>query len=200
MLASVIAMIGGAALNTLDVFFVTHNLHTPGSWYGLLDAIFGIGAVLGAMLAATFTERVGAARTVWGSLLLLGVLVLGYARLTSFAPAAALLFICGAPMAALQVSAGTLIMQVTPKEMIARISSMMDPATLLAMLVGSALAGYLDGVVLRHFHTQLFGLSFGPVDTIFTGAAVLVMLGGLAAARGFRTHDTPAVDEAVPAA
>jgi MFS family permease len=200
MLAFMIAMVGGAALNTLDVFFVTHNLHTPGSWYGLLDAVFGVGAVLGAVLAAAVTERLGAARAVWLSLVLLGALVLVYARLAAFAPAAALLFVCGAPMAALQVSAGTLIMQVTPKEMIARVSSMMDPAAVLAMLLGTALAGYLDGAVLRGFHAHLLGFSFGPVDTIFTGAGVLVLLGGLAAARGFRSPCIPEAEETAPAA
>lgn len=195
MLASMIAMLGGSALNTLDVFFVTHNLHTPGSWYGLLDAAFGVGAVLGAILSATLTKRLGLARTVWLSLLLLGGLVMVYARLTAFAPAAFLLFVCGVPLAALQVSAGALIMQVTPKDMVARISSMMDPVTVVAMVIGTGLAGYLDGVVLRDFHTHLLGFTFGPVDTIFTCAGLLVLLGGCAAMLGFRSPraDMPAV-------
>lgn len=188
MLASVTAMLGGAAINTLDVFFVTHNLHTPGSWYGLLDGVFGVGAVAGAVLAAAFAERLGLKRVLWSSLLLLGLLVMVYARLTSFAPAAVLLFCCGIPMAALQVGFGSLMIRVTPQHLVGRVSAIMDPLAVLAMLVGTVGSGYLDSVVLRGFHAHLFGAIFGPVDTIFTAAGALVLAGGIAAMAGFNAR------------
>ena len=38
---------------------------------------------------------------------------------------------------------------------------------MLAMILGSAVAGYLDSSLLRGFSVDVYGLRFGPVDTIF---------------------------------
>jgi MFS family permease len=186
MAASAIAMLGGSALNALDLFFVTHNLHTPGSWYGLLDAVFGLGAVAGAILTGIWGSRLGARRVVPLSLLSLGIAVMVYARLGAFAPAAVLVFGCGIPLAALQVAGGTLILEVTPQAMIGRITSLLDPITILASLAGTAIAGYLDGAVLRDFHARTLGVAFGPIDTIFLAAGALVLAGGAYALVGLR--------------
>ncbi|MBA2287237.1 MAG: MFS transporter [Ktedonobacteraceae bacterium] len=113
--STMIAMLGAGVINTLDVFFVTQNLHTPVALYGTLDAVLGIGTILGAILAAMFAQRIGLTRTIWCSTLALGVLVTIYARLTGFLPAAVLLFVMGVPLAALDVAAGPLILQMTPR-------------------------------------------------------------------------------------
>jgi Na+/melibiose symporter-like transporter len=49
---SLIAQFGTGALNALDVFFVTQNLHTPSKFYGLMSTAEGIGAIVGGLGAA----------------------------------------------------------------------------------------------------------------------------------------------------
>jgi MFS family permease len=179
--SNVIAMLGGGALYALDIFFVTQNLHTPAALYGLLETAMGAGTIVGAILASMFAQRLGLARTIWSSMLTLGVLILVYARLSSFAPAVVLLFITGIPLAALNVAGGPLLLRATPRELIGRVSSLFNPLSTAASIVGAGLAGYLASSILQSFHLTLLDLSFGPVDTIFSGAGLLILLGGLAA-------------------
>ncbi len=176
---NMIAMLGGGALFALDIFFATRNLHTPAALYGLLETALGTGTIIGAILASIFVQRLGLVRTIWSSMLVLGVLVLVYARLTGFAPAVVVLFIIGVPLAALNVAAGPLLLKVTPREIIGRISSLFNPLSTVASIAGAGVAGYLASSVVQGLHIILFDLSFGPIDTIFSGAGLLIFLGGI---------------------
>lgn len=80
----VIVMLGFGALSALDVFFVTENLGASAESYGILGAAQGGGMLIGALLAGALASRLGLERTLWGALAATGLLVLGYARLTSF--------------------------------------------------------------------------------------------------------------------
>ena len=173
-----LTMLSAGLLSVLDIFFVTQNLHTPPSFYGFLDTSLGVGAITGAILASMYVQRIGVARTLWLSVTTLGLFVLMYARLTSFLPAIGLLFFAGIPFSALDVAAGPLLLYATPKHLVARISALFAPITTVATLLGSLVAGYLD-VQFQHFHITLFALSFGPVDTIFTLAGLLLFAGGI---------------------
>ncbi len=177
--ASVVAMLGAGALNALAVFFVTRNLHAPAALYGILGAAQGVGAVVGAILAGVYAERLGLARVFATALVLLGALILVYARMTAVVPAALVLFAMGAPLAALSVASGPLILRVTPREFVGRVTSLLTPLMVLASLLSAAVAGYLDGVVLRGFHATIAGVAIGPIDTIFTVAGLLVVAAGL---------------------
>lgn len=176
---SAIAMLGAGALDALDIFFTTQNLHTPVALYGVLNTALGIGLIAGSLLAAVLAQRIGLARTIWLSILVVGPLVVIYARLTSFIPAAVVLVLTGIPLAAITVAAGPLLLAEAPAHMVGRVSALMNPLVTVATLAGSALAGYLDGVVLRGFSATWSGLRFGPVDTIYVGAGVLIIMGGV---------------------
>lgn len=189
MVMSAIAMLGAGTLNALDIFFTTQNLHTPVALYGLLNTALGIGLIAGSVAGAVFAERIGLARMLWLSILIVGALVVVYARLTSFGPAAAVLLLTGIPLAAIDVASGPLLLREAPAEMVGRVSSLMNPAAMVAALAGSALAGYLDGVLLRGFSATLFGLRFGPVDTIYMGAGVLIVVSGVYALVELRGAD-----------
>ncbi len=65
---------GAYLINTLNVFFVTVNLHTSAKFFGLLDTAFGIGAVIGAAVAGAVGQRLGLARTYALGLVLTGLL------------------------------------------------------------------------------------------------------------------------------
>jgi MFS family permease len=181
-----VALLGAGALNALDIFFVTGNLHTSASLYGYLSSAFGIGAVVGAILASIYAERVGPARLFWAALLITGMGLLVYARLTSFWPAVVFLCIVGIPVAALNVTVMPLLLQSTPRDLIGRVSAVLQPAVSLASLSSIVIAGILVSTVLHGFHAHVAGITFGPVDTIFSAGGILCLAGGLYAMSSFR--------------
>jgi MFS family permease len=148
LIAAGIASLGAGALNALDIFFVTRNLHTPGTLYGFVGAAYAFGILVGAVLASALVQRIGLTRTVWGSLLALGIFVLVWSRMTSFPPALAVLFLGGIPEAMLNTAAGPLVLRATPRDLVGRVSALVTPTIMLAMLISVAVAGYLDSTVL----------------------------------------------------
>ncbi len=192
LILSVISWFGGGALYALDIFFVTQNLHTLPVLYGILDTALAIGTIVGAILAGTLGERFGLTRLLWGATLALGVTILIYARLTSFVPALILTFLIGVPFASLAVVSGPLMLRVTPQELLGRVSSLFNPCSTLATLLGSTVAGFIASALVGHFHFSFLNMSFGPVDTIFTGTGVLLLIGGFYAMLNLRDTDVNA--------
>jgi hypothetical protein len=103
------------------------------------------------------------------------------------------------PMAGLNVAVPPLILQVTPPALVGRVSSVLQPAISVATMISVALAGFLDSTVLRGFHAAILGIFFGPVDTIFLGAGILGLTGGLYAMLNLRSLPAPrSADEERP--
>ena len=121
-ISATIVMLGGGALNTLDFFFVTGNLHASASYFGALQGVMGVGMILGAILASAFAQKIGLVRTLWLSLLGMALLITAYARSTDIWVAIAIIGVAGIPQAALNVAAGPLLLQSTPREMVGRVS------------------------------------------------------------------------------
>jgi MFS family permease len=184
--SAVIIMLGAGSLDTLDVFFVTRTLHASASFYGLISAAMGGGALLGAIAVSVFAKKLNMAHVFWISMLLCGLLIIVYSRMTAFVPAFIVLFLAGIPMAALNVSVLPLMLQVTPRELIGRVSGVLQPAISVATVGGIGIAGLLAGTVLQGFHAHLLGLSFGSTDTIFTAAGFLGLVAGVYAKYGLR--------------
>jgi hypothetical protein len=61
-----------------------------------------------------------------------------------------------------------------------------------------ALAGTLDSTLLRGFHAGFLGIQFGPVDTIFTAAGVLILASGLYAMGNMRGLSLPTGEKGAP--
>ncbi len=179
LISGILVVFINGALNALNIFFITQNLHMSVSLYGLLGTALGAGLTVGALLAGALAQRLGLTRTFWLSLVAGGVLVLVYARLTHFVLALVVLFLLGLVTTAVNVVAGPLVLHVTPRELIGRVTSVLMPALNLATLLSVAIAGYLYGTVLRSFHATLVGIPFGPLDTIFTTTGILAIIGGL---------------------
>jgi MFS family permease len=87
---AVIAQLGTGALNALNIFFLTSNLHAPAKLYGLLSTALGVGAVIGGLASGRVVRQVGARSLIWLGAAATGVLVLIYARQTDFGVALAL--------------------------------------------------------------------------------------------------------------
>ena len=186
LVTGVLVLLGAGALNTLDVFFLQANLHASADLYGILTVAQGVGLVVGAVLAAAFAERIGVARAFAWSLVAAGVLAMVYARLTSIAPALVVMALFGVLIAAVNVTINTLLFVLTPQALIGRVTAVFNPITSVASMLSIALAGYLDSVTLRGFHAVVWGVALGPIDTIFLGVGVLIVLGGLNAALHLR--------------
>jgi MFS family permease len=186
LVTGVLVLLGAGMLNTLDVFFVTDNLRAPAGLYTVLGAVQGVGLVVGAVLAAFGAQRVGVARAFWLGLVAGGVVVIAYARQTTLVPAIALMLLFGLLTSVINVTITPLMWHVTPEAFVGRVAAIFTPVTTLASLLSIALSGYLDSTLLRGFHAAIFGVSFGPVDTLFTAAGLLILLGGLYAMRNLR--------------
>jgi MFS family permease len=187
--AMCVAVTGAIALETLNVFFITDTLHAPISLYGFFGAAFGVGALVGATLTGFFAERLGVGRTFWLCLLLAGVVVVVLSRVTTFGLALPLFALIGLLITGVNVAVGPLLLRATPRELLGRVNSVISPAMSASILIGAALAGYLDGEVLRDRHLAIAGTTFGPADTIYAGAGVLFIASALVARVGLRGAD-----------
>jgi MFS family permease len=179
LIAEMLTWLGFGALQSLGYFFITVNLHTPANYYGLLGAVFGVGAVVGAVLVVLVGHRIGLARLLWIALVTSGLFVIIMSHLTSLYPALVAAFLFGASTTAVIVTAGPLALDSTSREFVGRITAVINPLGRLAALVSVALAGYLVSTVLRGFHANVLGISFGPVDTVFTFMGLLAVAGGI---------------------
>ncbi len=195
-----IIMLGASALNALDIFFVRDNLHAPINVYGFLATSQGVGAIIGAVLASMFAQRVGLVRMLTCSLVLVSIAILAYARMTSFVPALVVIFLGGMFISMMNVPAGPLLLRVTPRAYVGRVTATINPTSALMQVLGTTLAGFLASNVLLHFHAQALGQTFGPIDTIFTGSAALVVIGAIYAMLRLGFTDPPTVSEETPAA
>lgn len=178
-IALVVSLLGIGSVNALIVFFVEQNLHQPASYYSVLALALGIGTAVGAILASLGAQRLGLTRTLWLTLLGMAVTFFIFARLTNFLLALVVIFFLGLLIAAFNVALMPLVLKIVPRELVGRIAAMVNLLQSLTLMCSVFVAGVLDSTVLAHFHLSFLGIAFGPVDTIFTGVAGLVLIAGL---------------------
>jgi MFS family permease len=174
----VVATLGTGALNTLEVFFLTGDLHAAPRWLGTLYAAVGAGAVAGALLAGGIAGRVGAARLLRLGLVVGGLGLLGYSRVTSLPVAIPVLGLVGVAFGVVNAAVPPLLLAAIPPPLIGRVMAVFNPVQQLANVVSMAAAGVLAGVL--------------PVRTIFGVSALLVIAAGLALIRPLRSDVVPA--------
>lgn len=170
------ANFGAQALNTLDVFFATRNLHAAPKLYGLLGMAIGIGSIIGGLLAGRTVARVGTVRVIWLTIGSSGILIALYARQTTIWVALPIIFATGLPVAMVNAAIEPLLFQVTPRELLGRVISVISPIMSVVQLGSTLLVGWLMSSIMLHFHTQVGGLHMGPIDTLFTITGLLFVL------------------------
>jgi uncharacterized membrane protein len=84
---------------------------------------------------------------------------------------------------------GPLLLRATPRDLLGRVNSVITLALNAGILIGAALAGYLDSVTLHGLHLAIAGTIFGPVDTIYTFAGLLFIASALVVMAGLRGFD-----------
>jgi MFS family permease len=181
LMSIVLVFLGFGATTALNIFFLRENLHAPVRDFGLLSASSGAGSVLGTLACTALARRIRPLQGFWLSLMAMGLLDLAYARTSSLIPAVVVLFLTGLPGALYHIVLNPLVLQVTPREFVGRVSAILSPAFSLASLCSVALAGFLASTVLHGFHAAVLGLSFGPIDTLFSATGVLELLAGAVA-------------------
>jgi len=191
---AVIGQCGMGALNTLNVFFLTGNLHASSQLYGYLGTAMGIGGIIGALCAGRVVQWIGARTTTWIGLILGGALLLGYTRQSDFLGGIVVLFLFMIPITMLNTALAPLLLAAAPKEYTGRVMAVFYPFTQLASMLAAITAGWLASSVLWNFEGSLAGVRFGPIDTILAVSGVLIVIAGVYA----RLALPSVVDEPVP--
>ncbi len=151
-------------------------------WYGLLAAATAAGAIAGTALMAVLPARRTPLRTIWVSLLMVGCLHIVYAHLSSLPIALVVLFLVGLPAGALNVALLPVLLHVTPREFVGRVSAVIFPAISVASLVSAAHLPLPREAArcFRGFRTlTILVATSGPIDTIFTATGLLELAAGV---------------------
>ncbi len=172
-------VVGEATFNVLNVFFVPQNLQTPVNLYGFIVTAFGIGALIGTAIASSVIERTGVIRFLLLALTLWGGIAIMLARQTCFLPALITYFFLGFPYAGVNIVLGPLLLQLAPRRLVGRITSVFIVYMGIVWTLSTTLASFLESTVLRNFHMSALGIIFGPIDTIFTLVGILGIVGGI---------------------
>lgn len=193
-----VVTIGTGGLNTLNVFFVSANLHVAASWYGTIGMAEGAGAVVGALVAGVIGARLGNARMLSLALILAGVGVLLYARMSVLVAALVVMALIALPVGAINTALTPILLATTPERLLGRVISAVNPIQRVASLAGVAVAGWLASTALLGFHADVGGVRLGPVDTVFSVDGLLIVAGGLYALVALRHTDRAAPVAATP--
>ncbi|HEY2795428.1 MAG TPA: MFS transporter [Micromonosporaceae bacterium] len=179
---AIVAQIGAGAISTLNVFFLTGNLHESPKLLGVLEMTFGAGGIVGALLAGRLVKAFAARRVIWVGLILSGIFFGAYARQTHIVAAMLLIFIFMLPVGALNTAISPMLIASTPPGFMGRMLAVFQPAVNAANVLSIVVAGALASTTLHNFHSSVGGVSIGPIDTIFTVAALLIAASGVYAA------------------
>jgi MFS family permease len=179
--AVVVATLGTGAINTLDVFFVTENLHVSAHWYGTLGMAEGIGALLGALTAGWLCARYVDVRVFVGGMVATGVLVVAYSRTQSLWPAVVLLALVGLPLGWVNTAISPILYREVPRALLGRVISVVNPIQQLASMFSALVSGWLVSDLLRGFDASVAHVRLRPIDTVFAVCGLLILVAGLAA-------------------
>jgi MFS family permease len=178
LIAAVICQLGTGSLNTLNLFFLSTNLHASPKLLGFLEMAFGVGAILGSLMAARAAKLLGTRTVAWAGLVVAGILVVAYAKQTAFVPGLVLILLVALPVAMLNTALTPLLLGATPPQLVGRVAAVFNPLNQLASMLSAGLAGWLVSSALRDLDADVAGLHFGRFDAAFTLAGVLIALAG----------------------
>ncbi len=99
-----------------------------------------------------------------------------------------MLLLIGLSMSGVQVAVTPLVLRLVPLALIGRVISIMTPIAMVALSISTATAGLVDTAMSPRFHVNVLGIPFGPVDTIFTAAGLLITAGGVFAMWSLRSE------------
>jgi Na+/melibiose symporter-like transporter len=116
----ILVALGACVLGALNVFFIQTNLYQSASLYGMIGLAEGIGGLLGGLMTGWIAAKIGALRMFWGGLLLAGIAIVGYSRMSNLFAALALMAAVGLLLGGVGASNSALLLAATPQHMIGR--------------------------------------------------------------------------------
>ncbi len=155
----------------LDVFFFRETLNGSTAAYGLLGTAQGAGELIGAAVMVRLIDRLGPGRLLWLGLALIGVVMVGYGLIRSVPVAIATCFVLGLGTPSINVVIGPMIMRVTPRDLLGRVTGTVNPIVSGALLAGAAIGGSLYTLT----GSQIVLGELGRVDAL----RALIILGGI---------------------
>ncbi|HEU5442033.1 MAG TPA: MFS transporter [Ktedonobacterales bacterium] len=182
----VIVLFGSGAINALFVFFLSEDLHAPAAAIGVFPVALGVGLVLGSILGGALARRVGLTRIFWISVVLLGICAITLSRQTSLAAALVLAFLLGIPNGVMNVALMPLVLHVTPKELVGRVMTVLEPAMTVAQVASMAVFGTLASTVFFGFKASVLGAKFDTYNVLILIPGLLCLLAGAIAFASLR--------------
>ena len=176
---SMLYQVGVGALNTLDVFFVTGNLHVAAKDFGFMAVAMGAGLSLGSLLAPRLVKRLGPATATTAVLLSAGLIYMLYARQTTFAAGITLLVLFEIPVTVVGTSMDPIMLASVPQQLFARVMSTFGTLNQGTNMLSMAIWSPLASTALRGFHSDVLGVHVGPIDLILTIAGLAIFMGGV---------------------
>jgi MFS family permease len=178
---TVICQCGTGAINALNVFFVTRDLHASSRLFGIAETAMGVGFIVGALAAGRMVRWMGARTLTWSGLLATGVLAAGYALQRSFPAGLVMLAVYAIPIAMLNTAVAPLLLDAAPRECLGRVMAVFTPINQLASMCAVIISGWLTSTVLRSFRVSFAGVTLNSVSLIFIIAGGLIFISGIRA-------------------
>src|SRR6266567_2878430 len=178
---TMICQCGTGAINTLNVFFVTRDLHASSRLFGVAETAMALGFIVGALAAGRMVRWIGARALTWSGLLATGVLAAAYALQRSFPAGLVILAIYAMPIAMLNTAVAPLLLDAAPREYLGRVMAVFTPVNQLASMTAVVISGWLSSTVLRSFRASFAGVTLNSVSLIFIVAGGLIFVSGIRA-------------------
>jgi MFS family permease len=182
----VLVLFGSGAINALFVFFLAQDLHAPQAAIGAFPVVLGAGLVLGSILGSALARRVGLTRIFWVSVVLIGIAAIALSRQTSFVPGLVCAFMLGVPNGVMNVALMPLVLHVTPKALVGRVMTVLEPAMTVAQVASVAVFGTLASTVFSGFRAQLLGATLDTYALLILIPGLLCLLAGAIAFASLR--------------
>lgn len=190
--AVTVITLGTGAITVLEVFYVTDVLHREAGILGLMSMAFAVGTLLGVAAAPRVERRFGATAVFLGGIALMGVLLIGYSLTVRLGPAMVLYFLTAVPIGMVNTVLSPLVLRSIPQALLGRSMVVLNMFPTIASLTAMGATGWLVSSLLSGVDATVLGLHFGPVDTVFTAAGVLIVCTALAVGRPILRAQRPA--------
>ncbi|HEV8189964.1 MAG TPA: MFS transporter [Ktedonobacterales bacterium] len=195
-----LVLFGSGAINALFVFFLAQDLHAPRAAIGAFPVVLGLGLVLGSILGSALARRVGLTRIFWISVVLIGIAAIVLSRQSSFVPGLVCAFLLGVPNGVMNVALMPLVLHITPKALVGRVMTVLEPAMTVAQVASVAVFGTLASTVLSGFHAQVLGATLDTYGLLILIPGLLCLLAGTIAFASLRHGTLAGADPAGNAA
>jgi MFS family permease len=134
-LYTVQTIIAGASA-VFSIVIVVELLDTTAAGVGILDAVLGVGGILGAVIALVLAQRRRLAQDFGVGVILWGAPLLLVVASPEWAPTLVAMFLIGVGNSIVDINAITIIQRVTPDETMGRVFGALDSAVVGGMAVG----------------------------------------------------------------